>query len=66
MHVDRERLTMVIIIRRIVEETFFRRKVVIGSKSNCLLEEAWKSLAISSIDAGGNDYSTLEGSGGLK
>ena len=52
--VDRERLTMVFIIGRIVAETCFRRKVGIGSKSHCLLGEACKSLAKSSIDAGGN------------
>ena len=50
--VDRERLTMVVIIRRIVTETSFRRKVGIGSRSHCLLGEACKSLAISSIEAG--------------
>ena len=33
---DRERLTVVVIIGRIVEEPFFRMKVVIGSRSNCL------------------------------
>ena len=64
--VDRERLTMVVIIERIVAETFFRRNVGIGSGSHCLLGEACKSLAISSIDAGGNDDNTLGGRGGLK
>ena len=57
--VDRERLTMVVIIRRIVAETCLRRKVGIGSRSHCSLGEACKSLAISSIDAGGNDDNTL-------
>ena len=57
--VDRERFTMVIIIGKIVAETCFRRKVGIGSRSHCLLGEACKSLAISSIDAGGNDDKTL-------
>ena len=47
--VDRERLTMVVIIGRIVPETCFRRKVWIGSRSHCLLREACKSLAISLI-----------------
>ena len=61
--VDRERLTMVVIIGRIVAETSFRRKLGIGSKSHCLLEEARKSLVISSIDAGGNDDITLGGRG---
>ena len=31
----------------------------IGSRSHCLLGEACKSLAISSINAGGNDDNTL-------
>ena len=57
--VDRERLTMVVIIGRIVAPTCFRRKVGIESKSHCVLGEACKSLAISSIDAGGNDDNTL-------
>ena len=47
--VDKERLTMVVIIGRIVAETSFRRKVEIGSRSHCLFGEACKSLAISSI-----------------
>ena len=38
----------------------------IGSRSHCLLGEACKSLAISSIDARGNDDNTLEGRGGLE
>ena len=49
--VDRERFTMVVIMRRIVAETCFRRKVGIGSRSHCLLEEACERLAISSINA---------------
>ena len=49
---DRERLTMVVIIGRIVTQTSFRRKVRIESRSHCLLGEACKSLVISSIDAG--------------
>ena len=53
--VDRERLTMVVIIGRMVVETCFRRKVGTGSRLHCLLGEACKSLAISSIDAGRND-----------
>ena len=59
--VDRERLTMVVIIERkkIVVETCSRRKVGIGSKSHCLLGESCNSLAISSIDAGGNDDNIL-------
>ena len=61
--VDRERLTMVVIIGRIVAGTSFRRNVGIGSRSHCLLGEACKSLAISSIDAGGNDENTLGGRG---
>ena len=63
--VDRERLIMVVIRGRIVAETSFRRKVEIESRSHCLLGEACKSLAISSIDAGGNDDNTLRGRGGL-
>ena len=31
----------------------------LGSRSHCLLGEACKSLAISSIDAGGNGDNTL-------
>ena len=58
--VDRERLTMVVIIGRIVVEISFRRKVGIGSRSHCLLGEACKCLAISSIDAEENDDNTLE------
>ena len=50
---------MVVIIGRIVAETCFRRKVKIGSRSHCLLGEACKSLAISSINAGRNDNNTL-------
>ena len=57
--VDRERLTMVFIIGRIDAETCLRRKVGTGPRSHCLLGEACKSLAISSIDAGGNDDNTL-------
>ena len=54
-----ERFTMVVIIGRIVAETCFRRKAGIGSMSHCLLGEACKSIAISSIDVGGNDDKTL-------
>ena len=61
--VDKEKFTMVVIIGRIVAETYFRRNVGIGSRSHCLLGEAWKSLAISSIDAGGNHDNTLGGRG---
>ena len=61
--VDRKRLTMVVIIRRIFAETSFRRKVEIWSRSHCLLREACKCLSISSIDAGGNDDNTLGGRG---
>ena len=50
---------MVVIIGRIVAETCFRRKVMIGSRSHCVLGEACKSLVISSIDAGRNDDNTL-------
>ena len=57
--VDRERLTMVVIIGRIVSETSFKRKVWIGSRSHCLFGDACKSLAISSVGAGGNDDNTL-------
>ena len=36
--IDRERLTMVVvIIGKIVAETYFRRKVGVGSRSHCLL-----------------------------
>ena len=44
---------MVVVIR-IAAETCFRR-VRISSRSYCLLGEAWKNLAISLIDAEGND-----------
>ena len=64
--VRKERLTMVVIIGRIVAETCFRRKVGIGSRSRCLLGEACKSLAISSIDARGNGDNTLGVRGGLE
>ena len=64
--VDRTRFTMVVIIGRIVAETCFRRKVGIGSRSHCLLGETCKSLAISSIDAGGNDDNTLGVRGGFE
>ena len=64
--VDRERFIIVVIIGSIVAETCFRRKVGIGSRSDCLLGEACKSLAISSIDAGGNDDNTLGVRGGLE
>ena len=64
--VDKERFIMVEIIGRIVAETCFRRKVGIGSRSHCLLGEACKSLAISSIDEGGNDDKTLEVRVGLE
>ena len=59
MSVDREIFTIVNIIRRIVAETCFRRKVGIGSRSHCILREACKTLPISSIDAGGNDDKTF-------
>ena len=52
-------LSMVVIIGGIVAETCFRRMVGIGSRSHCLLGEAYKSLAISSIESGGNDDNTL-------
>ena len=64
--IDKERFTMVVIIRRIVAETCFRRKVGIGSRSHCLLGETCKSLAISPVDARGNDDKTLEVRGGLE
>ena len=50
---------MVVIIGIIVAKICFRKKVGIGSRSYCLLGEVCKSLAISSIDAGGNDYKAL-------
>ena len=62
--VDWERFTMVVIIGRIVAETCFIKKVGIGSRSHCLLGEACKSLAISSIDVGRNDDKTLGVRGG--
>ena len=62
--VDRERFTMVVIIERIVAETCFMRKVGIGSRSHSLIGEACKSLAVSSIDAGGNYDNTLGVRGG--
>ena len=64
--IDRDILTMVVIIGRIVAETSFRRSMGIGSRSYFLLGEACKSLAISSIAAGGNDDNTLGGRGGLE
>ena len=64
--VDRETFIMVAIIGKIVAETCFRGKVEIGSRSHCLLEEASNSLAISSIDAVGNDDKTLGVRGGLE
>ena len=63
---DRERFNMVVIFGRIVAETCFMRKVGIGLRSHCLLGEACKSLAISSIDAGGNDDKTFGVRVGLK
>ena len=51
---------------RIVAATSFRRKVEIGSRSHCLFGEGCKTLVISSIDAGGNDDTTLGGRGGLE
>ena len=65
VHVDSERFTMVVIIGRIVTESYFRRKVGIGSRLHCLLGEACKSLSISSIDAGGNHDKTLGVRGGV-
>ena len=59
VHVDRDRFIMVVIIGRIVAETCFRMKVELGSRSHCLLGEACKSLAISSIHAGRNDDKIL-------
>ena len=56
---------MVVIMGRIVAETCFKRKVGIGSRSQCLLVEACKSLAISSIDVEGNDDKTLGVRGGF-
>ena len=55
---------MVVIIRRIVAEICFKRKVGIGSRSHCLLGDACKSLEISIIDAGGNDDKILGARGG--
>ena len=43
--VDMDRFTVVVIIERIVAETCFRRKVVIGSRSHCLLGEACKKFS---------------------
>ena len=57
---------MVVIIGGIVAETCFSRKVGIGLRSHCLLGEACTSLAISSIDAGGNDDKNLGVRGGLE
>ena len=42
--VDCERLTMAVIIGRIVAEACFRRKVGIGSRSHYLVGEACKSI----------------------
>ena len=58
MPVDKERFSIVDIIGRITADTCFRRKVGIGSMPHCLLEEACKTLAISSIDEGGIDDKT--------
>ena len=42
---DRERFTMVVIIeRKIVAETCFRRKEGIGSKSHCLFRRGMQKL----------------------
>ena len=49
--VDREIVTMVVVIGRIVAEICFKRKMRIGSRSYWLLAEACRSLAISVIDA---------------
>ena len=51
--VDRERLTMVVIIGRIVAETSFRRKVTL------FIRRDTQDLTISSIDARGNDDNTF-------
>ena len=56
--VDREIWTMVIIIWRLVAETVLGGRGI-GSRSHCLLGDASKSLAISSIDARGNDDNAL-------
>ena len=59
-------MTTVVIIGRIVAETCFITEAEIGSMSHCLLGEACKILAISSIDAGGNDDNTLVVRGGFE
>ena len=56
-------MTMVVITGRIVAVTSFRRKVGLVSRSHCLFGEACNCLAISSIDAGGNDNNNLGGRG---
>ena len=61
-----ERLTTVVIIGRIVAETCFMTEAETGLRSHCLLGEASKSLAISSIDAGGNNDNTLVVRGGFE
>ena len=43
--VDRERLTMVVIIGRIVAETSFRRNVGIGSWSHCLFSRGMQEFS---------------------
>ena len=43
---ERQLVVMVVIIGRIVAKTCFGRKVGMGSRSNCLFEEACKSFAI--------------------
>ena len=64
--VDRERFIIVVIIGSIVAENCFRRKMGIGSRLHCLLGEACKSLAMSSIDARGNDDKTSGVRAGLE
>ena len=63
--VDREIFTMIVIIGRIVAETCLRRKVGDRVKVTLFIRDECKILAISSIDAGGNDDKTLGVRGGL-
>ena len=58
--VVKEMLTIVVIIGRMVDETCFKRKVGMGSRSHWLFGEACTILKISSILAGGNDEKAVE------
>lgn len=50
--VDKERLTMAVMMGEMISETCFRREVGTGSRSHCLFGEAVRSFDISSTVAG--------------